>query len=109
MNMKKYRITKYDPQYRDGQGRYSRNEWTSWCDIGGIFEDRVFTKYKASGIAWNASITEGTGKKRDAIIASLEHKEKYSVIIGEPYSMNVFKKIRFDAVFAREGKNDIGA
>ncbi len=64
---------------------------------------------KASGIAWNATITEGTGKNRDAIIVSLEHKEKYSVIIGEPYSMNVFKKIRFDAVFAREGRNDIWA
>ncbi len=44
MNMKKYRITKYDPRYRDGQGRYLRDEWTSWCDIGRYFEDRVFTK-----------------------------------------------------------------
>ncbi|MCR5602624.1 MAG: hypothetical protein K6G27_02845 [Lachnospiraceae bacterium] len=62
---------------------------------------------KASGIAWNATITEGAGKKRDAIIVSLEHKENYSVIIGEPYSMNVFKKLHFDIVFAQAGKNDI--
>lgn len=44
MNMKKYRITKYDLRYRDEYGHYTRDEWTSWCDIGRTFEDRVFTK-----------------------------------------------------------------
>ena len=62
---------------------------------------------KASGIAWNAQVTDSSGKKKDAIIVSLEHKDSYSVIIGEPYSIGFLKKIRFDTVFAQEGRNDI--
>ena len=42
-------------------------------------------KIKASGIAWNASVASADGKPTDAIIVSLEHKDDYSVIVGEPY------------------------
>ena len=33
---------KYDPCYRDSCGVYLRNEWTSFSDIGQIFEDNKF-------------------------------------------------------------------
>ena len=38
--MHKYRVTKYDPSYRDSAGAYTRTEWTSYSDIGRAF-DRI--------------------------------------------------------------------
>ena len=64
-------------------------------------------KIKASGIAWNASVASADGKPTDAIIVSLEHKDDYSVIVGEPYKVGLFKKVNFGNLFAMEGKHDI--
>ena len=64
-------------------------------------------KIKASGIAWNASVASADGKPTDAIIVSLEHKDDYSVIVGEPYKVGLFKKVNFGNLFTREGKHDI--
>ena len=64
-------------------------------------------KIKASGIVWNAGIASADGKPTDAIIVSLEHKNDYSVIVGEPYKIGFFKKITFGNLFAMEGKHDI--
>ncbi len=64
-------------------------------------------KIKASGIVWNASVTSADGKPSDAIIVSLEHKDDYSVIVGEPYKIGLFKKVTFGSLFAMEGKHDI--
>lgn len=41
--MQKYRITKYDPQYRDKEGIYTRSDWTSCCDVGKIYNEKLFT------------------------------------------------------------------
>ena len=64
-------------------------------------------KIKASGIAWNASVASADGKPTDAIIVSLEHKDDYSVIVGEPYKVGLFKKVKFGNLFAMKGKHDI--
>ena len=56
-------------------------------------------KIKASGIAWNASVASADGKPTDAIIVSLEHKDDYSVIVGEPYKVGLFKKVNFGNLF----------
>lgn len=64
-------------------------------------------KIKASGIVWNASISSANGKPSDAIIVSLEHKDGYSVIVGKPYKIGLFKKVSFGSLFALEGKHDI--
>lgn len=61
---------------------------------------------KASGIAWNGTFTSD-GKSSDAIIVSLEHQDEYSVIVGLPYKIGLFKKIKFGELFAQKGKNDI--
>ena len=42
--MQNYRISKYDPMYRDKQGIYTLDEWTSWSDIGKVYQGRTFTK-----------------------------------------------------------------
>ena len=64
-------------------------------------------KIKASGLVWNASVASADGKPSDAIIVSLEHKDNYSVIVGEPYKIGWFKKVTFGNLFALEGKHDI--
>lgn len=43
MAYNQYLITKFDPQYRDSHGCYTRNEWTDISDIGKEFEGKVFT------------------------------------------------------------------
>ncbi len=48
--MMELRITKYDPQYRDSQGRYLRDEWTSVCDVGKTFLGKTLSvdEYRAT-------------------------------------------------------------
>jgi hypothetical protein len=36
------RITKYDPIYRDAEGRFTKNEWTSFSDVGKEFDGQCF-------------------------------------------------------------------
>lgn len=36
--MQYFRITKYNPQFRNKQGEYKNEEWTSVYDIGKKFE-----------------------------------------------------------------------
>lgn len=38
-----WRITKYDPQYRDNRGAYLKDEWTEYEDIGKTFEGKTLT------------------------------------------------------------------
>jgi len=38
-----FRVTKYDPSFRDAAGAYRRDEWTSVSDIGRSFDGKVLT------------------------------------------------------------------
>ena len=40
--MNEFRVTKYDPQYRVG-GAYTREEWTSFADVGRVFGGEKLT------------------------------------------------------------------
>ena len=42
--MNEYRITKYNPAFRDPGGAYTRDEWTSVKDVGRSFADGVLTR-----------------------------------------------------------------
>lgn len=42
--MRSWRITKYDPIYRDSNGVYTVEEWTSFADIGRKIGDVVLTE-----------------------------------------------------------------
>lgn len=48
--MNKYRISKYNPLFRDANGRYTKEDWTAISDIGKIFEGNIFTaeEYKST-------------------------------------------------------------
>ena len=61
---------------------------------------------KASAIAFNASVIVA-GKKTDAIVMRLEHQSGYSITVGLPYTMNLFKKIKYGDMFAQRGSHDI--
>ena len=62
---------------------------------------------KASGICWNATVSLENGKQTNAIIISLEHRENYSVLVGQPYQIGLFRKLNLNAIFAQDGKHDI--
>ncbi|MGP5431369.1 hypothetical protein ACTXNW_18440 [Enterococcus malodoratus] len=38
-----YRITKYDPKNRNSKGHYMKDEWTSVCEIGKMYNNEEFT------------------------------------------------------------------
>lgn len=42
--MLEFRVTKYDPAYRDASGSYTRDEWTSVTQIGRAFSGVVLTE-----------------------------------------------------------------
>lgn len=42
--MRHWRITKYNPLYRDNRGAYKKDEWISYDDIGRTFDGVVLSK-----------------------------------------------------------------
>ncbi len=42
-----YRITKYNPLFRDDLGSYQKNEWTSYSDVDKTFDNQIlsYTEY----------------------------------------------------------------
>lgn len=43
MRMLWYRITKYNPAYRDASGAYIKDEWISFSDVGKYYNDEIFS------------------------------------------------------------------
>ena len=62
---------------------------------------------KASGICWDAKVHLENGNQTDAIMISLEHRERYSVVVGQPYRFGFLKKLNLSSIFAQEGRHDI--
>lgn len=67
--MFEYRVTKYDPAFRDARGVYGRDEWTSFADIGRPFGgepltteayQRVEDAYVATALAFWAEVGRPT-------------------------------------------------
>jgi hypothetical protein len=42
-SMDSIRVTKYNPQYRDTNDVYTREEWTSFSDINKVFQGKLFS------------------------------------------------------------------
>jgi hypothetical protein len=42
--MNEYRVTKYNPAFRDASGVYTRDEWISFDDVGRSFDGVVLTR-----------------------------------------------------------------
>jgi hypothetical protein len=41
--METYRVSKYNPKYRDSEGNYTKHEWWSYVEIGEMFDNKLFT------------------------------------------------------------------
>lgn len=52
IKMKRYRITKYNPQYRV-DGKYLINEWTDYSDIGKVYDGKVLTREEYCSVESN--------------------------------------------------------
>jgi hypothetical protein len=85
--MYQYRVTKYDPTFRDERGGFTLDEWTSLSDIGKQFEnttltsaeyDRVETAYIETAIMFlrEAGIESLT-------VCGLENHRHRKIIVSE--------------------------
>ena len=61
----------------------------------------------ASAIAYSAQIIDPNHKFNQAIIVTLEHIDNYSVVVGMPYKVGLFKKVQFGELFAQKGNQNI--
>jgi hypothetical protein len=65
-----FRVTKYDPAYRDRHGAYTRDEWTSVSDIGQAFGGSVLTEAEYRRVE-DAYATAAVAFLREAGVPSL--------------------------------------
>ncbi len=79
--MIQYRVTKYDPRYRDAAGAYKRDEWIMHSQIGEYFVDGVLTepRYLATENAYiHAAVSFLSESGVDSLaIESLENARGY--------------------------------
>ncbi|MBQ3481790.1 MAG: hypothetical protein IJH48_05545 [Oscillospiraceae bacterium] len=62
---------------------------------------------RASGICWDAKVSLENSDMTDAIVISLEHRESYSVVVGQPYRLGFLKKLDLSNIFALDGRHDV--
>jgi hypothetical protein len=55
-----WRVTKYDPRLRDAEGRYTRDEWTSYAQVGRVFGGKRLTlsAYEAVEVAYVSAVSD---------------------------------------------------
>lgn len=82
--MIKYRITKYNPKFRDKNGVYLKDEWTSYDDIGQI------RNYKEVTVEEYLNTEE---KYIKAILSLLNEKKVNSLIISDLEKMASYCEI----------------
>ncbi len=85
--MNEYRVTKYNPKFRTSSGAYTRDEWTSYGDIGRSFGGVELT-HEAYQRVENAYVTAAVGFLREAGISQLavrglENAKELPLLVGE--------------------------
>ena len=92
-----YRITKYNPEFRDEKGYYTVNDWTAISDIGKPFVDGILTisKYKQVEDAYVKTIKTILKEKdiSQMTICGLEKNSDMEEFIFSPEEKNVFDKV----------------
>lgn len=82
-----YRVTKYDPGFRDPTGVYARDEWTAACDVGRSFGGVVLTpeeyqRVEDAHVAVALSFLRESGQLSLAV-DGLENHQKRPIEFGE--------------------------
>jgi hypothetical protein len=74
--MKQYRVTKYNPEYRNADGTYNRSEWTSYSDVGDIVSIEEYEKVENSYIETALNLLEEQQISK-ITITYLENQQNY--------------------------------
>ena len=74
--MKQYRVTKYNPEYRNADGTYNRDEWTSYSDVGNIVANEEYEKVENSYIESALDFLEEQNISK-ITITYLENQQNY--------------------------------
>ena len=72
--MGRYRISKYDPSFRDERGYFMGEDWTSFFDIGKEYHGTVLT---------NLQYTAVESKYIDAVTTVLRQNQIHTMIVGK--------------------------
>ena len=83
--MSRYRISKYDPSFRDEHGRFMGEDWTSFSDIGKEYHGTVLTNLQYAAVE---------AKYIDAVTTVLRQNQIHSMIVGKlekPFSAATLK------------------
>jgi hypothetical protein len=65
-----FRVTKYDPAHRNAAGAYTRDDWTSFSDVGRAFHGTPLTRSEYDSIE-NAYVTASVAFLREAGVSTL--------------------------------------
>lgn len=87
--MQYWRITKYNPKFRDIDGRYLKDEWTAFSDIGCVYDGIEF-KYSA--------YLEVESSYIDTIMSIMSETEKINMKIEGLELYRYKKNYEFDDV-----------
>ena len=73
-----YRVTKYNPAFRESSGAYTQDEWTSVSDIGGFFDGIILTtedyhRVENAYVAAACSFLRESGRSMSLAIVGLEY------------------------------------
>ena len=85
--MHSFRITKYNPEYRNASGAYTRDDWTSYSDIGCTYAGRTLSLHEYQEVE-TTYIEVTVGFLRDAgirelVVCNLEGSEESQTSIKE--------------------------
>ncbi|HEV7298383.1 MAG TPA: hypothetical protein VGN72_03390 [Tepidisphaeraceae bacterium] len=85
--MNEYRVTKYNPVFRDSSGAYTRDEWISFGDIGRSFDGVTLTP-ESYGRVEDAYVATAVAFLRESAVPhltvrALENKQGQAVPINE--------------------------
>jgi len=82
-----YRVTKYDPKFRDARGAYTRDDWSSVRDIGRTFGDAVLTRREYQRVE-DAYVSAALDFLREGgigplVVAGLENQAAHPTSLAE--------------------------
>ncbi len=94
-----YRITKYNPKFRDEKGCYLAEEWTSISDVGKIFNTELFTMEKYLKVensyirAIETVLSDSSVTKLFIVSLEIYDDTKISDVLSD-YEIEVFHSLR---------------
>lgn len=106
-----YRVTKYDPQFRDATGAYTRDEWISASDVGSAFDGVLLTREEYLRVE-SAYVDAALSFLREAGVDSLtvnglENSARHELPFGEggvlsiDASADVMRRVLHDEFWCR--------